>query len=140
MNISSWVKSERHQKLIERWWIAIVITWGLIRTIAVDKTFAKYGVNPYVYLAIVLTISVPYAITTAKLFFAIVSKKYRSLVLLIPLALFFHFAPDAYILSAAKSVPRSIFDGFILIIAIFTLFGIREIVIKVREHKAQTPS
>ena len=92
------------------------------------------------YLAIVLTISVPYAITTAKLFFAIVSKNYRNLVFLIPLALFFHFAPDAYILSAAKSVPRSIFDGFILIIAIFTLFGIREIVIKVREHKAQTPS
>ena len=134
MNISSWIKSERHQKLIERWWIAIVITWGLIRTVAVDKTFAKYGVNPYVYLAIVLTISVPYAITTAKLFFAIVSKKYRKLFFLIPLALFFHFAPDAYILSAAKSVPRSIFDGFILIIAIFTLFGIREIVIKVRKH------
>ena len=140
MNISSWIKSERHQKLIERWWIAIVITWGLIRTVAVDKTFAKYGVNPYVYLAIVLTISVPYAITTAKLFFAIVSKNYRNLVFLIPLALFFHFAPDAYILSAAKSVPRSIFDGFILIIAIFTLFGIREIVIKVREHKTHTPS
>ena len=140
MNISSWIKSERHQKLIERWWIAIVITWGLIRTIAVDKTFAKYGVNPYVYLAIVLTISVPYAITTAKLFFAIVEKNYRNLIVLIPLTLIFHFAPDAYILSAAKSVPRSIFDGFILIIAIFTLFGIREIVIKVREHKAQTPS
>ena len=134
MNISSWIKSERHQKLIERWWIAIVITWGLIRAVAVDKTFAKYGVNPYVYLAIVLTISVPYAITTAKLFFAIVSKNYRNLVFLIPLALFFHFAPDAYILSAAKSVPRSIYDGFILIIAIFTLFGIREIVIKVRKH------
>ena len=134
MNISSWIKSERHQKLIERWWIAIVITWGLIRTVAVDKTFAKYGVNPYVYLAIVLTIAVPYAITTAKLFFAIVSKNYRHLVFLIPLALFFHFAPDAYILSAAKSVPRSIYDGFILIIAIFTLFGIREIAIKVRKH------
>ena len=75
MNISSWIKSEHHQKLIERWWIAIVITWGLIRTVAVDKTFAKYGVNPYVYLAIVLTIAVPYAITTAKLFFAIVSDR-----------------------------------------------------------------
>jgi hypothetical protein len=135
VKITSWIKSERHQQLIERWWIAIVMSWGLIRTVVVDKTFAKYGVNPYVYLAIVVSISVPYAISTAKLFFAIIERHLRNIAIFAPIALILHFAPDAYILSAAKSVPRTIFDGFILLIAIFTILGIREIVVKVREHK-----
>ena len=135
VTITSWLKNERHKQLAERWWIAIVFTWGIIRSVAVDKTFAHYGVNPYVYLAIVLTISVPYAITTAKLLFSIVEKQWRKTALFGAIALVFHFAPDAYILSTAKSVPRSIFDGFILLITIFTLLGIREIVVKVREHK-----
>lgn len=135
MTFIAWLKSEKHQKLVERWWIAIVLVGGVIKSIAVDKAFEKYGVNPSVYLAIVLAIAVPYAISTAKLFFSIVEKHWRNTFIFGAIALVLHFAPDAYILSTAKSVPRSLFDGFILAIVIFAIFGIREIVIKVREHK-----
>lgn len=135
MQLSSWLNSEKHQKLVERWWIAIVLVWGVIKTIAVDKTFKKYGVNPSVYMAIVLTIAVPYAITTAKLLFSIVEKHWRNTFIYGAIAIVFHFAPDAYILSTAKSVPRSLFDGFILAIVVFSLFGARHIVLKVRQHK-----
>ena len=135
MKITSWLKSEKHQKLIERWWIAIVLVWGVIKTIAVDKAFEQYGVNPSVYMAIVFAIAVPYAISTAKLFFSIVEKHWRNTFIFGAIAVVLHFAPDAYILSTAKSVPRSLFDGFILGIVVFAIFGIREVVIKVREHK-----
>jgi len=86
-------------------------------------------------MAIVFAIAVPYAISTAKLFFSIVEKRWRNTFIYGAIAIVLHFAPDAYILSTAKSVPRSLFDGFILGIVIFSIFGIREIVIKVREHK-----
>ncbi|NBY38013.1 MAG: hypothetical protein EBQ63_00065 [Actinobacteria bacterium] len=134
MKITSWIKSERHQQLIERWWIAIVMTWGLIRTVVVDKTFAKYGVNPYVYLAIVVSISVPYAISTAKLFFAIIERHLRKS-LSLRLSHSYFTLRQMPTFSRPRNQSRTIFDGFILLIAIFTILGIREIVVKVREHK-----
>lgn len=135
MQIFTWLKSEGNQKLIERWWIAIVLLGDTIKTIAVDKTFEKYGVNPSVYMAISFAIAVPYAISTSKLFFSIIEKHWRNTFIFGSIAITLHLAPDAYILSTAKSVPRSLFDGFIFATVIFALFGIRTIVIKVREHK-----
>ena len=135
MQASHWVKSEKHQKLIKRWWIAIVIAWDILKTFAVDKTFSKYGVNAYIYFVIVISIAVPYAISTAKMFFAIIINHWRKASIYGGIALVLHFIPDIYILLTAKSVPKTIFDSFIFIIAIFTFFGIREVVLKVRAHK-----
>ena len=135
MQVSHWVKSEKHQKLIKRWWIAIVIAWDILKTFAVDKTFSKYGVNAYIYFVIVISIAVPYAISTAKMFFAIIINHWRKASIYGGIALVLHFIPDIYILLTAKSVPKKIFDSFIFIIAIFTFFGIREVVLKVRAHK-----
>ena len=135
MQVSHWVKSEKHQKLIKRWWIAIVIAWDILKTFAVDKTFSKYGVNSYIYFVIVISIAVPYAISTAKMFFAIIINHWRKASIYGGIALVLHFIPDIYILLTAKSVPKTIFDSFIFIIAVFTFFGIREVVLKVRTHK-----
>ena len=135
MQVSHWVKSEKHQKLIKRWWIAIVIAWDILKTFAVDKTFSKYGVKAYIYFVIVISIAVPYAISTAKMFFAIIINHWRKASIYGGIALVLHFIPDIYILLTAKSVPKTIFDSFIFIIAIFTFFGIREVVLKVRAHK-----
>ena len=138
MNIPSWLKNEKHQRLVERWWVAIVIVWEVIRTLIVDKTFGKYGVNPWIYFAIVMTISVPYALSTAKLLFALIEKHWRNGLIYGAIAIFFHFAPDAYILLSAKKVPRSLFDGFILTVILFTVIGVRSIVISIKEHRRRT--
>ena len=135
VQISRWLKSEKHQKLVERWWIGIVIAWDVLKTFAVDKTFSKYGVNAYVYFAIVISIAVPYAISTAKMFFAIIINHWRKASIYGAIAMVLHFVPDIYILVTAKSVPKTIYDSFIFIIAVFTFFGVREVVLKVREHK-----
>jgi hypothetical protein len=135
VQVAKYIKSEKHQKLIERWWIAIVIAWDVIKTFAVDKTFAKYGVNPYVYFAIVISIAVPYAISTAKMFFAIVVNHWRNASIYGGIAMVLHFIPDIYILITAKSAPKTIYDSFIFIIAVFAFFGIREVVRKVKEHR-----
>ena len=135
MNIPGWLKNEKHRKLVERWWVGIVIVWEVIRTLVVDRTFGKYGVNPWIYFAIVMTISVPYALCTAKLLFAIIEKHWRNGLIYGAIAIVFHFAPDAYILLSAKEVPRSLFDGFIFIVILFTVVGVRAIVLSIREHR-----
>lgn len=135
MQVSRWIKSEKHQQLVERWWIAIVLLWDVIKSIAIDKAFSKYGVNPYVYFAIVVTIAVPYALTTAKMFFAILENHWRNSFIFGFAAGVMHFIPDIYILITAKHPPRTLLDGFLFIVFFFTFFGVREIIVRVRKHK-----
>lgn len=138
MDLSRWLKSERHRLLIERWWIGIVLVWDILKTLVVDKTFAKYGVNPYIYFFIVISIAVPYAISTAKMLFAILANHWRRALSFGAIAVVLHFVPDVYILVTAKQVPRSLFDSFIVLIVIFTVFAIHGIVLKVRAHRRST--
>jgi prolipoprotein diacylglyceryltransferase len=134
MNVPGWLKNEKHRQLVERWWIAIVVAWEVIRTFAVNKAFGKYGVNPWVYFAIVMTIAVPYAICTAKLLFAIIEKHWRNGLIYGAISIVFHFAPDAYILASAKQVPKSLFDSFIFVVILFTVVGVRTFIVGVRDH------
>jgi hypothetical protein len=124
MKVSSWLKSEKHRQLVERWWIAIVLVWDIGKSLVVDKTFAKYGVNPYIYFFIVVGIAVPYAKSTAKMLFAILANHWRNALSFGVVATILHFVPDVYILLTAKQVPRSLFDSFIVMIVIFTIFAV----------------
>lgn len=135
MKITGWLKSEKHRQLIERWWIALVLLWDIAKTLVIDKTFAKYGVNPYIYFVIVITIAVPYAISTAKMLFAILANHWPNALKFGAVAVVLHFVPDIYILVTAKQVPRRLFDSFIVTIVIFSVFAVHGIFQKVREHR-----
>jgi hypothetical protein len=134
---TSWLKSDKHRKLVERWWIAIVLVWDILKTLLVDKTFSKYGVNPYIYFVIVVTIAVPYAISTAKMLFAILANHWRNAFSYGAVAVVLHFVPDIYIFATARKVPRSLFDSFVVTIIIFTVFAVHGVVSKVREHRGK---
>lgn len=135
MRATSWLKNEKHRQLIERWWIAIVLLWDILKTLIVDETFAKYGVNPYIYFVIVICIAVPYAYSTAKMLFAILANHWRNAFKFGVVAVVLHFVPDIYILVTAKHVPRSLFDSFIVMVVIFTIFAVHSIVTHVRANR-----
>jgi hypothetical protein len=137
MKVTGWLQNERHRQLVERWWIAIVLLWDILKSIVVDETFAKYGVNPYIYLLIVVTISVPYALSTAKMLFAILANHWRNALGFGGVAIVLHFIPDVYILISSDHVPKSLFDGFIITVLIFTLFAVQGVVSQVRTHRKQ---
>lgn len=135
MKITSWLKSEKHRQLVERWWIVIVLTWDIAKSLVIDKTFAKYGVNPYIYFLIVIVIAVPYAKSTAKMLFAILANHWRHAFSFGLIAVVLHFVPDIYILLTAKQVPRRLFDSFILAIIIFTVFAIHGVITHIRNNR-----
>ena len=135
MRITGWLSSEKHRRLIERWWIAIVLLWDIAKTFVIDKTFGKYGVNPYGYFAIVIAVAVPYAITSAKMLFAIVANNWRRAALYGAAAVVLHFVSDIYILLNAKQVPRSIYDSFIIAVVILTVFAVHGVISQVRAHR-----
>jgi hypothetical protein len=135
VRVTTWLKNERHRQLVERWWIAIVLIWDILKAIVVDETFAKYGVNPYIYLLIVVTIAVPYAISTAKMLFAILANHWRNAFVFGGVAIVLHFIPDVYILASSSHVPRSLFDSFIVMVIIFSVFAVHGVVSQVRNHR-----
>lgn len=135
MDLSIWLKSEKHRHLVQRWWILLVFLWDVAKTFVIDKTFATYGVNPYVYLAIVTSIAVPYALTTARMLFAFVENNWRKAILYGFAAVTLHFLPDVYILKTVHHPPQTLLDGFLIVLVLFTLFAIRGIYIQVRFHR-----
>jgi hypothetical protein len=101
----------------------------------VDKTFAKYGVNPHIYFVIVVSIAVPYAISTAKMLFAILANHWRNALTFGAIAAVLHFVPDIYILLTAQKVPRSLYDSFIGMVIIFTVFAVHGVITHVRSNR-----
>ena len=108
MKATSWLKSEKHRQLVERWWI---------------------------YFVIVVCIAVPYAKSTAKMLFAILANHWSNAFKYGVVAVVLHFVPDVYILVTAKHVPRSLFDSFIVMGIIFTIFAVHGVVTHVRSNR-----
>ena len=135
VRFTSWIKSERNQRFLQRWWIAITIVWECIRTLVVDQTFGKYGVNPYIYFALVMAIVIPYAIVTVRLLIAIVHRRLAQSLVYAFLAIVLHFAPDVYILVTADAVPDKLMDSFYFIVFVFAAIAIQGIIMKVRRQR-----
>jgi len=138
VRFTSWIKSERNQRFLQRWWIAITILWECIRTLVVDKTFGKYGVNPYIYFALVMAIVVPYAIVTVRLLVAIVNRLLTQALVYGFLAIVLHFAPDVYIVVTANEVPDKLMEIFFFIVFIFAAVALQGIVMKVKKQRKST--
>ena len=126
MNIS-WLENSRHQYLVERLWIIIVIIWGCIKALIIKDVFGKYGVNTWIYLTIDLAIAIPYALSTARFVIYGLERKWQKAWPYGIAAIIFHFIPDIYVLAGAHRVPRSIYILFGITVIGFTYLGYRNI-------------
>lgn len=124
---TSWLQNSRHQHLVERIWILLVIIWGCVKAVAINNVFGKYGINTWVYLAIDLAIAVPYALSSARFVIFALEKKWQKAWRYGIAAIVFHFIPDVYILAGTKSVPKSIYLLFGITVIIFSYLGYRNI-------------
>ena len=117
---------------LKRAWIGVVLAYSFIRALLIWKIFAKFGVNPFIYLIIDLVSAYFYAIYSANLVEAVIKRQHRLTLKFLLLSLITNFLPDLYVLVSANSVPSFIFRTFIdviLILAIFATIGIiREII------------
>lgn len=116
---------------LKRAWMGVVLGYAVIRATLIWKIFAKYGVNPYIYLAVDLVSAYFYAIYSAKLVEEFLRRNYRPTLKYLLLSLLTNFLPDIYVLLTAKEVPEFIFKTFIqiiLLLGVITALGVvREI-------------
>ncbi|CAN2229878.1 hypothetical protein MCEGKSE7_01459 [Candidatus Nanopelagicaceae bacterium] len=117
-------------------WYFLVLGWAVIRTFLVKEIFQKNGVNPFIYLAIDLAASVPYAKYTHKLAISYLDKDWEAFKLALLISVLTFYAPDIYILAAARHVPSSIYFGFFFVLALFSTAAIISVLkrVKPRPH------
>jgi len=123
----SWLENTKHQHLVERLWILIVLIWGCIKAVVIKDVFGKYGINTWVYLAIDLGIAVPYALSTARFVIFGLEKKWHKAWPYGIAAIIFHFIPDIYVLAGTHSVPKVIYFLFGATVIVFTYLGYRNV-------------
>lgn len=135
MNITRFLDSESSRKRVQTYWILLVLLWDIAKTIVIDKAFGKFGLNPYYYLAIVMICAVPYALSIARMIYAIYLNRWGQAFLYGIAAVALHFIPDIYVLINAAKAPRHLFDSFIVTAVILTIFAVHGVIAQVRSRR-----
>lgn len=121
--------------LFERLWVLLVIAYGAGRAFVVWKALGKYGVNPWLYLALDVTSSWPYAIATARLVTSVIDREFSRARSWGVLAAVTFLIPDLYILAGARHVPTAVYAIIIAIISLLALLTILSLFIKIRNGR-----
>ena len=120
---------------LKRAWMGVVLGYAVIRALLIWKVFAKYGVNPYIYLIVDFISAYFYAIYSTNLVEKYLQRNYRQTTKYLLLTVITNFLPDIYILITARSVPEFIFRTFVQIILLLALIAALGIIRDIRNRK-----
>ncbi|MEI7943769.1 MAG: hypothetical protein WCI25_03030 [Actinomycetes bacterium] len=123
------------RRLLERLWVMVVILYGAGRAFVVWKALGKYGVNPWLYLALDITSSWPYGVATARLVTSVIDREFPRARTWGVIAAIAFLLPDLYILVSARHVPTEVYVIFISIISLLALLAIISLFSKIRNGR-----
>lgn len=123
------------RRLLERLWVIVVILYGAGRAFVVWKALGKYGVNPWLYLALDISSSWPYGVATARVVTSVIDRDFSRARTWGVIAAITFLLPDLYILAAARHVPTEVYVIFISIISLLALLAIISLFIKIRDGR-----
>jgi hypothetical protein len=134
------MEKERFIGVIERkssvaLWSAIVLAWGITRTFFINDFFGKYGVNPIIYFLLDILCSVPFATYSAHLLASFLRSDVPAFRKNVLWAATYFYIPDIYIFIFADDIPKHLFIGLIVTIALFSLITILQIIRTIRSHR-----
>ncbi|MCX6452329.1 MAG: hypothetical protein NT174_04540 [Actinobacteria bacterium] len=123
------------RRLLERLWVVLVIAYGAGRAFVVWKALGRYGVNPWLYLALDVTSSWPYAVATARLVTSVIDREFSRARSWGVLAAVTFLIPDIYILAVARRVPTEVYAIIIAIVSLLALSAIVSLFVKIRNGR-----
>ncbi len=65
----------RRARLAERVWVGLALLWSCVRIWFVRHSLARYGVNPWLYAAVELGSTVPYAVGVSRTVLAFTERR-----------------------------------------------------------------
>jgi hypothetical protein len=131
------VSGGKLRQRLRRAWIVGVVLYGAVRAMIVWKTLSGYGVNPWIYLVLDVTSSIPYAIYSAKLVEGLIDRKFERFYQNFIITALTFIAPDIYILISARSAPRHIYQIIIGVILALSLVSAYSLLRKVRQGRGE---
>ena len=108
----------------ERLWVALVLLYGVGKSIIVWHTLGKYGVNALLYFIFDIGAAIPYGIATARLVIHGLARDWARVRIWGFIALVTHFIPDIYIFAVLREPPPLLVDGLVFVIVLFTIVAI----------------
>lgn len=127
--------NESRAKRASQIWLVLVLLWAIARALFINKLFGSHGVNGYIYLAVDLAASVPYAIYSSRLVITFINREFKNVYKNVLLTSLFFYIPDIYILVTAQKVPSGLYLILFLTIALFSAFAIATIARDIRNKR-----
>ncbi len=120
---------------LELAWFFAVMTWSVIRIIAVSTWLQDYGVDPFHYAMVDLGSSAPYSLASARLLGSLVDGRMRRAASWGVLTVMTFVAPDLYIFTAGRALPWASYVVVGTIATIGAVLAIRSGRASVRERR-----
>jgi hypothetical protein len=128
----------RHRIVLESVWVVGVVAYGLARTLVVWQALGNYGVNPWIYGAIDVVSSVPYAIGTARVVTGTMDRDWVRVRRWGLIAVAAFFAPDLYIVVAGHGMPALVYIVLASWVLVAAALAARGIAGKLRSARVET--
>ena len=125
----------RLRVVLESTWVVGVLVYGLARTVVVWGALGDYGVNPWIYGAIDLFSSVPYAIGTARVVTGCLDRDWARVRRWGLIAAVAFIAPDLYILAAGHGMPAIVYVVLGTWLLVAALLAGRSVAVKLRAER-----
>ena len=119
------MKLFRRRILLSGLWLVVVLSWSVVRIVAVKFWLSQYGINTVVFAVIELTSSMTYGVSSARTVLAIIDKRRKSAKSWGAVCIVAYLAPDVYIFSAGKSLPLM---SYVVIVALIVVAGVVAVV------------
>jgi len=120
----------------ERIWIALVVLYGVGKSIIVWQTLGKYGVNAVLYFLFDIGAAIPYGIATARVVIYGLARDWPRVRMWGAIAVVTHFIPDVYIFAVLRQPPPLLVDGLIFVIVLFTIVALVGIIRQIQKRRA----
>jgi hypothetical protein len=135
------------RKRLERAWIVVGVSYGILRVFVANATVKKYGVNIWAFAVVEIGSSFPYSLGTARVVTRLVDKSYRSAAKWGALAAVCFLAPEMFILitgercsqlgiGQCQPMPRRVYEVIGLVIVILGSLAVWSVIRKVRQARS----
>jgi hypothetical protein len=123
----------------ERVWVALVVLYGIGKSIVVWQTLGKYGVNALLYFAFDIGAAIPYGVATARVVIYGLARDWPRVRIWGAIAVVTHFIPDIYIFAVLRQPPPFLVDGLIFVIALFAIIAVIGVVRQIQRRHPGEP-
>jgi hypothetical protein len=131
--------SDRRRDLLERAWFVLSMLYAVLRIVLAGEFLVEYGLNLWVFAAIEFLSTPLYAIGASRGVRALMDGHRSSAIRWFMLAVAGFVAPDAYVVIAARHVPKSLYIAVLVWVVLGTLLGFRRLRRQIKRTTSTQP-